>query len=119
LRFGKWRWQLDQHRYPHAAGGINHIATVFSDLGKKIDAGKLAKLAADFERPVVQRAGWLFDHLGFQERTEKMHRRFLRETQRPWTELESAIVGDPDLTPQPIEKNKRWNLVVRRMPEVD
>jgi hypothetical protein len=48
-----------------------------------------------------------------------MHRRFLRETQRPWTELEPAIVGDPDLTPQPIEKNKRWNLAVRRLPEVD
>jgi predicted transcriptional regulator of viral defense system len=110
---------LDLLRYPHASGGINHIATVLSDLGKKIDASKLAALAPAFERPVVQRTGWLLDHLGFQGRTEKMHRRFLKETQRPWTELEPSIVGDPDLTPQPAEKDKRWNIVVRRIPEGD
>jgi hypothetical protein len=63
--------------------------------------------------------GWLLDHLGFQEQTGKMHRRFLKESQRPWTELEPAIVGDADLTPQPIEESKRWNLIVRRNPEVD
>jgi len=110
---------LDMVRYPHASGGINHIATVLSDLGRKIDAGKLAALAAVFERPVVQRMGWLLDHLGFQERTEKMHQHFLKETQRPWTELEPAIIGDPDLTPSSIEESNRWNLVVRRLPEVD
>jgi hypothetical protein len=110
---------LDLLRYSHASGGINHIATVLSDLGKKIDPGKLAALAPAFERPVVQRTGWLLDHLGFQGRTEKMHRRFLKEAQRPWTELEPAIVGDPDLTPPPIQKNARWNIVIRRIPEGD
>jgi predicted transcriptional regulator of viral defense system len=110
---------LDLLRYPHASGGMNHIATVFADLGRKIDADKLAALSAAFERPIVQRAGWLLDHLGFQERTEKMHRRFLKESQRPWTEFEPAIVGDPDLTPSPVDESKRWNLVVRRLPEVD
>jgi len=110
---------LDLLRYPHASGGINHIATVLSDFGKKIDAGKLAALAPAFERPVVQRTGWLLDHLGFRSRTEKMHRRFLNETQRPWTELEPAIVGDPDLTPPTVDKDARWNIVIRRVPEVD
>ncbi len=110
---------LDLVRYPHASGGMNHIATVFSDLGKKIDASKLAAISESFERPVIQRAGWLLDQLGFEARTEKLHRRFLKETQRPWTELEPAIVGDPDLTPPLVEENKRWNLVVRRLPEVD
>jgi len=110
---------LDLLRYPHVSGGINHIATVLSDLGRKIDASKLAALAASFERPVVQRTGWLLDHLGFQNRTEKMHRNFLKETQRPWTELEPSVVGDPDLTPPPVEKNKRWNLIIRRIPEID
>jgi predicted transcriptional regulator of viral defense system len=110
---------LDLIRYPHASGGISHIATVFSELGRKIDPGKLAALSGAFERPTVQKAGWLLDHLGFEKRTEKMHRHFLKESQRPWTELEPAIVGDPDLTPRPVEENKRWNLVVRRIPEVD
>lgn len=110
---------LDLLRYPHASEGINHIATALSDLGKKIDAGKLAALAPAFERPVVQRMGWLLDHLGFRGRTEKMHQRFLKETQRPWTELEPAIVGDLDLTPPTVEKDKRWNIIVRRIPEAD
>ena len=110
---------LDLLRYPHASGGINHIATVLSDLGKKIDASKLAALALSFERPAIQRTGWLLDHLGFRDCTKKMHRRFLKETQRPWTELEPAIVGDPDLTPPVVEKDRRWNIVVRRIPEGD
>jgi hypothetical protein len=83
---------------------------VLFDLGKKIDAGKLAALAPAFERPVVQRTGWLLDHLGFRGRPEKMHRRFLKETQRPWTELEPAIVGDSDLRPPPLDKDTRWNI---------
>jgi predicted transcriptional regulator of viral defense system len=110
---------LDLLRYPHASGGINHIATVLSDLGKRIDSAKLAALAPAFERPVVQRTGWMLDQTGFRDRTEKMHQRFLKETRRPWTELEPSIVGDPDLTPPPLEKDKRWNVVVRRIPEVD
>ena len=110
---------LDLVRYSHASGGINHIATVFADLGPKLDAGKLAALSEAFERPVIQRVGWLLDHLGFEARAEKLHRRFLKEKQRPWTEWEPGVVGDPDLTPPPVEENKRWNLVVRRIPEID
>jgi len=110
---------LDLLRYPHAAGGLDHIATVFSDLGEKIDPGKLAALASAFERPVIQRAGWLLDRLGYQKRTEELHAHFLRESQRPWTELEPAIAKDPDLAPLPVEKNERWNVIVRRVPEID
>jgi predicted transcriptional regulator of viral defense system len=110
---------LDLLRYPHAAGGLDHIATVLSDLGEKIDSGKLAALAPAFERPVIQRTGWLLDRLGHQHRTEELHACFLRESQRPWTELEPAIARDPDLMPLPVEKNRRWNIIVRRIPETD
>lgn len=110
---------LDLLRYPHAAGGLDHIATVLSDLGEKMDSGKLAALASAFERPVIQRAGWLLDRLGHRQRTEELHAHFLQESQRPWTELEPGIAKDPDLTPLPVEKNERWNVIVRRIPEVD
>ena len=32
---------LDLVRYPHAAGGLDNIATIISDLADRIDAGKL------------------------------------------------------------------------------
>jgi len=110
---------LDLLRYPHAAGGLNHIATVLSDLGDKIEPGKLAELAAKFERPVVQRAGWLLDRLGYQQCTEDLHVGFMQEAQRPWTELEPAVAKNPHLAPLPVEKNKKWNVIVRHVPEID
>src|SRR5271156_6624902 len=41
---------LDLVRYPHAAGGLDNIATIVSDLADRIDAGKLATLSAAYER---------------------------------------------------------------------
>ena len=35
---------LDLLRYPHAAAGLDHIATVLSDLGPRLDPHKLAEL---------------------------------------------------------------------------
>ncbi len=55
---------LDLRRYPQASGGMDNIATVLSDLGRKIDREQLAALSATVERPVVQRLGCLLDHLG-------------------------------------------------------
>jgi AbiEi antitoxin C-terminal domain len=40
---------LDLLRYPRATGGIDHIATVLSDLGEKIDPKKLALTDPDHE----------------------------------------------------------------------
>ena len=50
---------LDLLRYPQASGGIDNVATVLSDLGKKIDPEQLATLSALVERPVVQRLAWI------------------------------------------------------------
>ena len=50
---------FDLVRYPRAAGGLHHIATVLSDLGTRIDAKKLALLSDQFERSVGQRLGFL------------------------------------------------------------
>ncbi len=50
---------LDLLRYPQAAGGIDNIATVLSDLGHKLESAQLAALSGLVERPVVQRLGYL------------------------------------------------------------
>ena len=63
---------LDLLRYPHAAGGIDHIVTVLSDLSAKFDPEKLGLLSASFERPVVQRLGHLLQRFGHGDRTAPM-----------------------------------------------
>ena len=50
---------LDLLRYPRAAAGIDHIATVLADLGERIDADQLAALSVSFERAVLQRLGYI------------------------------------------------------------
>jgi predicted transcriptional regulator of viral defense system len=110
---------LDLLRYPQAAGGIDNIATVLTDLGPKIDAAKLAALSQKAERPVAQRLGYLLDRLGHQERTEPMHAALKARGSLTWTELDRKESRDPDFAPEPAERNDRWRVIVRRFPEVD
>src|ERR1700730_1043858 len=58
---------LDLLRYPHAAGGLDTIATIVSDLGDRIDHDKLATLSVSHERSVSQRLGHLLDRFGHSE----------------------------------------------------
>jgi predicted transcriptional regulator of viral defense system len=110
---------LDLLRYPQAAGGIDNIATVLTDLGPKIDAAKLAALSQKAERPVAQRLGYLLGRLGHEERTEPMHAALKARGSLTWTELDRKESRDPDFAPEPVERNDRWRVIVRRFPEVD
>jgi predicted transcriptional regulator of viral defense system len=110
---------LDLLRYPQAAGGIDNIATVLTDLGPKIDATKLATLSQNAERPIVQRLGYLLDRLGYQDRTEPMHAALKRRGSLTWAELDRGENRDADFAPEPVERNDRWRVIVRRLPEVD
>jgi AbiEi antitoxin C-terminal domain len=107
---------LDLLRYPRAAGGIDHIATVLSDLGGKIDPEKLGSLSASFERSVVQRLGHLLERLGHGDRPAPMFQKLFEGKPPAWLELDRS---EADLEPEPIERDRRWRVVVRRAPEVD
>jgi hypothetical protein len=37
----------------------------------------------------------------------------------PWTELDRQEAGDPDFAPEPRERDCRWRVIVRRVPELD
>lgn len=110
---------LDLVRYPHAAGGMDNLATVLADLGSKMDAQKLAALSATAERSVVQRLGHLLDRLGHGEVTGPLYEALLRRGAKPWIELDRKEASDPDFALPPQEKDERWRVVVRRAPEVD
>lgn len=55
---------LDLLNYPNHAGGLNHIATVLSELIENLDATKLIKLAKDIKAEhQLQRIGYLLDNI--------------------------------------------------------
>ena len=110
---------LDLLRYPQASGGIDHVATVLSDLVQTIDPGQLAALSALVERPVVQRLGHLLEHLGHDALTEPMLEALRARGSPPWTELDRQEARDPDFAPEPRQRDLRWRVIVRRVPQVD
>ena len=110
---------LDLLRYPQGSGGIDSVATVLSDLGPKIDADQLAAISRLVERPVVQRLGHLFERLGRDDLTGPMLEALQLRGTLPWTELDRQEVCEPDLAPEPRERDARWHVVVRRVPELD
>ena len=110
---------LDLLRYPQASGGMDSIATVVSELGRKIDPEQLAALSAVVGRPVVQRLGYLLDHLGHDRSTEPMLKALRARGSLPWTELDRREALDPDFAPEPRQRDLRWRIIVRRLPQVD
>ncbi|TWI25364.1 type IV toxin-antitoxin system AbiEi family antitoxin domain-containing protein [Mesorhizobium tianshanense] len=110
---------LDLLRYPRAAGGLDNVATVLADLAEKIDDHQLGALSAAAERPIVQRLGYLLDRLGHGERASAMHSGLMERGAVRWTELDSKETADPDFAPPIQERNKRWRVIVRRIPELD
>ena len=110
---------LDLLRYPQASGGIDNIATVLSDLRQEIDPEQLAALSAVVERPVVQRLGYLLDHIDHDVLTEPMLEALRARGSLPWTELDRKGAQDPDFAPEPRQRDPRWRVMVRRVPQVD
>ena len=110
---------LDLLRYPQASGGIDNVATVLSDLGQRIDPEQLAALSAQVERPVVQRLGHLLEHLGHDALTGPMLKALQARGSLLWTELDRQEARDPDFAPEPRERDPRWRVIVRRVPELD
>ena len=110
---------LDLLRYPQASGGIDNVATVLSDLGQKIDPDQLTTLSALVERPVVQRLGHLLEHLGHDALTGPMLESLRARGSSPWTELDRQEVREPDFKLEPQQRDPRWRVIVRRVPEPD
>ena len=110
---------LDLLRYPQASGGIDNVATVLADLGQKIDREQLAALSAQVERSVVQRLGHLLEHVGHDALTGLMREALQARGSLPWTELDRRAARDPDFASEPRERDSRWRVIVRRVPELD
>ena len=110
---------LDLLRYPQAVEGLDSIATMLRKLASQIDRKQLASLSNQIERPVVQRLGFLLDHLGFSAKASAMHKALFARPVINWVELDRNEVIDPDLPRKVIERNSRWRIIVRRYPNPD
>jgi len=61
---------LDLLEYPNHAGGLNHVATVFSELVEALDPIKLINLAKDTHAEYqLQRIGYILDHIDVMDET--------------------------------------------------
>lgn len=108
---------LDLVRYPHASGGVDRIASVINELANAIDPTQLDSLAPQFERSVIQRLGYILDHLQHHEVASSLEKH-VQTGNLPWVELEpkeaSAMTSSEER-----ERNLRWHIIVRRLIEVD
>jgi hypothetical protein len=110
---------LDLFRYMHVAGGIDAVATVMTDLAKSIEGQKLAAMSKHFERACGQRAGYLLDRLGHAERANALHDKLFEKGAMPWVTLGPEPRKAAKSESEPVERNERWRVLVRRYPEID
>ena len=109
---------LDLLRYPHASAGLDIIVTVLADMGGKINPEALARFSVSFQKSVAHRLGQLLDQLGYANSTRLILQELVKKELPSWVELDPEEVADPQLPPSPIQRDKRWNVVIRRKPEV-
>jgi predicted transcriptional regulator of viral defense system len=110
---------LDLLQYIHVAGGIDAVATVLADLGRKIDGEKLATLAKHFDRACVQRLGYLLNRVGHPERAQALHNYLSPIKPLGWVTLDPLKRGKKMSELTPVERNGRWHVLVQRHPQVD
>jgi hypothetical protein len=107
----------DLLRYARVAGTIDSIASVLADLGAELRPQALAELAPAFERTVIQRLGYLLEYVKQPKCAAVLHAYLQKSKPLPWVELEPYRRGKK--SSQPLERSERWNVIVRRRPELD
>ena len=103
---------FDLVRYERSVGGLGAVATVLGELAERIEPVRLVAAAkADGELSVVQRTGYLLDHVGSKKKTDALSR-WLAE-KRPRAALLRA--GGP----REGSTDARWSIVANETIEFD
>ena len=102
---------IDLLNYPLHAGGLNHIATVFSELAEAIDPNKLIELAEKINaRYQLQRMGYILEQIDVMDEDKKAEiitalKLFLKEKMKYYIPIASEIekMGCP--------RCKEWKII--------
>ncbi len=108
---------LDSIRYFHRAAGIDGVAQVVHDVGRKADPRKLAKAAVAYDNSAVRRLGFLLDHFGLNRQSHAL---------APYAKKAKSMKPlDPSAKPLVEESqpkpgiNEKWMLILNRAVEID
>ncbi len=105
---------LDLVSFPRASGALFNVATIIGEMLTEdaVDVGRLAEVAAGYPASVVQRVGWLLDHLAAQNDVA--------------VDTEPLLpLASPRTTPTPLDPghgrsgtlDRRWNVIVAEYPD--
>jgi predicted transcriptional regulator of viral defense system len=108
---------LDMCRYFHRAAGINGAAQAVHDLGKKADAGILAKAAHAYENSAVRRLGYLLERFGH-HRQAKVLQPFADKA-KSFKDLDPAVKPIVPALGANGQKDLKWKLVINVPVEID
>lgn len=100
-------------------GSVNFKVTILSELTEKIRPKALAELSMLFDKPTVQRLGYLLDFLNYKDQASCLHEALEIRGSLSWVELNKGQVFDPIITPDPIVLDRKWRVIVRRLPDPD
>jgi predicted transcriptional regulator of viral defense system len=100
---------FDLVSYLKQSGHINHVSTIFTELGEKIDPMKLCEAATHFQPTCIQRTGYILDYVGFKNKTQSL----LKLVSPRYYPLRSDKKGNF------LNKNQDWHIYVNEQLEPD
>jgi predicted transcriptional regulator of viral defense system len=103
---------MDLVRFTVAAGGLNNVITVLSELAEKIDPDALRALAPHYAVSDVQRAGYLLELLGRADLCDPLAEWLSHRRYRP-------ILLVPKKTATKAQAAPRWRVIPNEAPEID
>lgn len=104
---------IDLVNYPWHSGGMNHVATVLTELAESINSDTLNKLAeASEETAWIQRLGYLLMKVGHEKLTEGLS--LIIENRKP-----SIVALNTAITKVGYPKDKQWRISINMHIESD
>jgi predicted transcriptional regulator of viral defense system len=99
----------DLVRYGRASGGLDHVATVLSELAEMLDAATLRDTVKSHgDVLVAQRLGYLLDHLGWRDLTRGL---------AGWVKNAPVRRFDPSVPAAGAPEDRRWRLLINTLVE--
>ncbi len=106
---------MDLLNYPHQAGGLNHIATVLTELQESIEPAKLLTLAeSQSSIPWKQRLGYLLETVGASELGEVLKKHLAQQKRVDYIPLMPGLGESAEMP-----RNSIWKIIENATVESD